>query len=67
MLAIAAAVSFGLALLFDLTDATLGTTITAGTFVTIGLLLLALHLAGFGASRGAVGGGRSWNWRRARR
>ncbi|MFI6866502.1 hypothetical protein [Nocardia sp. NPDC050406] len=68
MLAIAAAVSFGLALLFDLTDASLGTAVSTGTLVTLGLLLLALHLAGIGTARsGAVGGGRSWNWRRARR
>ncbi|CAM4080393.1 hypothetical protein NONI108955_07775 [Nocardia ninae] len=60
MMAIAAAVAFGLALLFDLTDASLGDEITAGTLTTLGLLLVALHLAGVGT------GARSWNWRRRR-
>ncbi|MGA6204307.1 hypothetical protein ACPESR_06070 [Nocardia testacea] len=67
MLAIAAAVAFGLALLFDLTDAALGESITGATFVTLGLLLVALHLAGFGTGARAGTGGRSWNWRRVRR
>lgn len=58
MMAIAAAVAFGLALLLDLTDATLGDTITAGTLVTLGLLLVALHLAGVGT------GTRSFRFRR---
>ncbi|MGX1777192.1 hypothetical protein ACWIGW_34155 [Nocardia brasiliensis] len=61
MMAIAAAVAFGLALLLDLTDATLGDTITAGTLVTLGFLLIALHLAGVGT------GARSFRFRRARR
>lgn len=61
MLAIIAAVLFGLALLLDLADASLGDTITTGTLVTAGLLCLALHLAGVGAAS------RNWNWRRARR
>ncbi|WP_086664016.1 hypothetical protein [Lentzea kentuckyensis] len=61
MLAIIAAVAFGLALLFDLADVSLGSAITTGTLVTLGLLLLALHLAGVGT------GSRSWSWRRARR
>ncbi|GLZ29432.1 hypothetical protein Lesp02_16220 [Lentzea sp. NBRC 105346] len=60
MLAIIAAVAFGLALILDLADAALGT-IGGGTLVTLGLLLLALHLAGVGATS------RSWSWRRARR
>ncbi|PXX71303.1 hypothetical protein DFR70_101725 [Nocardia tenerifensis] len=60
MMAIAAAVAFGLALLFDLTHTTLGDSITAGTLTTLGLLLVALHLAGVGT------GARSWNWRRRR-
>ncbi|MCX0274863.1 hypothetical protein NLM24_30040 [Nocardia zapadnayensis] len=67
MLAIAAAVAFGLAILFDLTDASLGDSITGGTLVTVGLLLIALHLAGFGTGARAGAGGRSWSWRRARR
>ncbi|MEU7143525.1 hypothetical protein ABZ942_29060 [Nocardia sp. NPDC046473] len=61
MLAIAAAVSFALALLFDLTKSTLGDTVTAGTLTTLGLLLIALHLAGVGT------GSRSFNFRRTRR
>ncbi|WP_433654490.1 hypothetical protein ACQPW1_27580 [Nocardia sp. CA-128927] len=61
MMAIAAAVSFGLALLLDLTDTTLGDTVTAGTLTTLGLLLIALHLAGVGT------GTRSLKWRRGRR
>ncbi|WP_063058687.1 hypothetical protein [Nocardia sienata] len=67
MLAIAAAVAFGLALLFDLTDASLGDSITGGTLVTLGLLLIALHLAGFGTASRAGATGRSWSWRRVRR
>ncbi|MEV0252268.1 hypothetical protein AB0H76_37170 [Nocardia sp. NPDC050712] len=58
MLAIAAAVSFGLALLLDLIDESLGDTITTGTLVTLGFLLIALHLAGVGTAA------RSWRGRR---
>ncbi len=61
MMAIIAAVAFGLALLFDLANVSLGEAVTVNTLVTLGLLLLALHLAGIGS------GTRSWNWRRARR
>jgi len=61
MLAIIAAVAFGLALLFDLANVSLGEAVTVNTLVTLGLLLLALHLAGVGS------GTRSWKWRRARR
>ncbi|MFG1792529.1 hypothetical protein [Nocardia sp. NPDC049149] len=61
MMAIAAAVSFGLALILDLTDETVGDIITAGTLTTLGLLLIALHLAGVGT------GTRSLRWRRTRR
>ncbi|WP_328394241.1 hypothetical protein [Nocardia sp. NBC_00416] len=67
MLAKAAAVAFGLALVFDLADAALGTLVTAGTLVTVGLLLTALHLAGVGTGARVGSGGRSWNWRRIRR
>ncbi|WP_280400613.1 hypothetical protein [Nocardia carnea] len=67
MFAIAAAVVFGLALVFDLTDATLGEDINGGTLIIIGLLLLALHLAGFGTGPRAASGGRGWTWRRVRR
>ncbi|MER5454932.1 MULTISPECIES: hypothetical protein [Micromonospora] len=64
MLAIAAAAVFGFALLLDLLDSKLGAPdlFNWNTLVLIGLLLLALHLAGFG-SRGG-GGGR---WYRGRR
>ncbi|MFI7026574.1 hypothetical protein [Micromonospora sp. NPDC049900] len=63
MLAIAAAAVFGFALLLDLLNSNLGAPdlFNWNTLVLIGLLLLALHLAGFG-SRG--GGGR---WYRGRR
>ncbi|WP_067546115.1 hypothetical protein [Nocardia crassostreae] len=63
MMAIAAAVAFGLALLLDLTNGSVGN-LAEGTFVILGLLLLALHFAGVGS------GTRSWNmrsWRRTRR
>ncbi|MCS7478098.1 hypothetical protein ACFFQW_13825 [Umezawaea endophytica] len=49
MLAIIAAVFFGLALLLDLADASIGSVITGGTLLTAGLLCVALHLAGVGA------------------
>ncbi|QFU92819.1 hypothetical protein [Amycolatopsis sp. YIM 10] len=62
MLAIVAAVIFGLALIFDLTDLSLGEVFDGGTLLTAGLLCVALHLAGVGA--GARG--RSFNWRRTR-
>ncbi|MFC4060081.1 hypothetical protein ACFOWE_17385 [Planomonospora corallina] len=61
MLAIAAAVVFGLGLLLDLLGASLGAGITGTTFLLLGLLLLALHQAGFGTA-GWRGGG----WRRRR-
>ncbi|WP_282781267.1 hypothetical protein [Nocardia sp. CC201C] len=67
MLAIAAAAVFGLALVFDLVDATLGDTVTSGTLVIVGLLLVALHLAGYGNGSRSGLGGRSWSWRRVRR
>ncbi|MBL1077141.1 hypothetical protein JK358_22335 [Nocardia sp. 2] len=63
MLALAAAVSFGIALLFNLFDASLGE-ITESTLVVLGLLLVALHLGGVGAGRSFST--RSWG-RRARR
>jgi len=61
MLAIVAAILFGLALLLDLTKQSLGDTITTGVLVTAGLLCVALHLAGVGV------GVRARGWRRARR
>ena len=49
---------FGLALLFDFLDVRLGDAFTNQTLVTLGLLLLALHLAGVGtaAQEPEVGG-----------
>ncbi|GAB2757079.1 hypothetical protein [Amycolatopsis magusensis] len=61
MLAIIAAVIFGLALILDLTDASIGDVINGGTLLTAGLLCMALHLAGVGTSVRAGG------WRRSRR
>lgn len=58
MLATIAAVLFGLALILQLINESIGTVITAGTLTTAGLLFLALHLGGFaGAMRG---GPRRW-------
>jgi hypothetical protein len=60
MLAIAAAIVFGFALLLDLFNTNLGAPdlFNWNTLVLIGLLLLALHLAGVG--RGPRGGGGGW-------
>lgn len=44
MFAIVAAVAFGLALLLELIDETLGEVVTPRTLALAGLLLLALHL-----------------------
>jgi hypothetical protein len=49
MLAIIAAVIFGLALLLDLADASIGSAVNGATLITAGLLCVALHLAGVGA------------------
>jgi hypothetical protein len=57
--AIIGAVIFAIALIVDLTKADIG--IAGGTFVTAGLLCLALHLAGVGA---AARSGRRWSLRR---
>ncbi|HET9142120.1 hypothetical protein [Actinophytocola sp.] len=60
MLAIVAAIIFLIALLLDLTEASIG--IGTGTIVTAGLLCLALHLAGVGtAIRNRSG---RWSYRR---
>ncbi|TDD72915.1 hypothetical protein [Actinomadura rubrisoli] len=56
MLAIVAAIVFVLALLFDLAEVT-SDALDYQTLITLGLLLLALHLAG-------VGGGTDWRPRR---
>ncbi|MGH3738863.1 MAG: hypothetical protein ACRDT6_25180 [Micromonosporaceae bacterium] len=59
MMAVVAAVLFGVALLLTVTGTSLGTPLLApGTLTTAGLLFIALHLAGVG---GAWRGGR---WRR---
>lgn len=57
MLAILAAVIFGLALLLDLTNANVSDAFTPMTLLTAGMLFIALHVAGVGTSR-------SWRWRR---
>ncbi|QXJ19866.1 hypothetical protein AGRA3207_000470 [Actinomadura graeca] len=59
MLAIVAAIVFVLALLFDLADVT-SDALDYQTLITLGLLLLALHLAG-------VGAGTDWRARRSAR
>jgi hypothetical protein len=57
MVAIVAAVLFGLALIFQLAGFALDV-LTAEVLVTAGLLCVALHLAGIGTTR------RSWRRRR---
>jgi len=69
MLAIAAAVVFGIWLLLDLLDTNLGAPdlFNFETMATIGFLLLALYLAGIGSGprgTGATGSGRSFYGRR---
>jgi len=63
VLAIIAAVIFGLALILDLANASLGDTITGGTLLVAGLLCVALHLAGVGTNVR----GRATAWRGRRR
>lgn len=62
MLAIVAAVLFAIALVMELAEASFG--IAASTFVTAGLLCVALHLAGIGVARGGNRTGRRWSFRR---
>jgi cell division protein FtsX len=50
MLAFAAAVVFGLALILDWANADLGDAFTTMTLLMLGLLLLSLHVAGVGAT-----------------
>ena len=60
MLAIVAAVIFGLALILDWADAKVSDAFTPQTLLLAGLLCLALHLAGVGTA--------AWSWRgRSRR
>lgn len=58
MFAIVAAIVFGLALLFDLADIQ-SDPFDYLTLVTLGLLFIALHLAGFGATTTWRGRGRA--------
>lgn len=61
MMAVIAAVLFGLALLLTLIDGNLGTELLApGTLTLAGLLFVALHLAGVGTAWR----GRRWGRRR---
>ena len=62
MLAIVAAILFGLALLLDLVNVNIGAGVTLDTLLYAGLLFLALHLAGVGAGLR----GRSGAWYRRR-
>ncbi|APU16393.1 MULTISPECIES: hypothetical protein [Actinoalloteichus] len=52
MIAIIAAVLFGLALILDIAGASLGL-VSSGLLTTAGLLCLALHLGGVGSNRRA--------------
>ena len=63
MLAIVAAVLFGLALIFDWAKIALGDIVTTSTLLEAGLLCLALHMAGIGATSNRP----AWNWRRTAR
>ena len=63
MLAIVAAILFGLALLLDIANVGAIGTIEIWTFVYAGLLCLALHMAGVGTGWR----GRSWGYSRRRR
>jgi hypothetical protein len=63
MLAIVAAIVLGLALILDLANVGLGSTIDLFTFVIVALLLMALHMAGIGSAWA----GRTGGWYRTRR
>ncbi|MET8003388.1 hypothetical protein [Nonomuraea glycinis] len=64
MLAIVAAIIFGLGFLLDLLDTQIAGSISGTTFMLLGLTLLALHQAGIGTAGIKTNGG----WRgRARR
>ena len=52
MLAIAAAVIFGIELLLDFADVSRSDPFTAHTLITAGLFCLALHAAGVGTAAG---------------
>lgn len=67
MLAIVAAVIFGLALLLDLVEANLGDAFTPQTLMFAGLFCLALHLGGVGGASPVNGGWRGRGGRTRRR
>lgn len=67
MLAIAAAVVFGIYLLLDLFDVARSDLFNFETFASLGLLLLALYLAGVGSGPRAGNGGGSGRRFRGRR
>jgi hypothetical protein len=50
MFAILAAIIFGLALLFDLADVSMGDALNQSTLLMAGLFCVALHLAGVGST-----------------
>ncbi|MGC5012958.1 hypothetical protein ACLQ2R_19520 [Streptosporangium sp. DT93] len=64
MLAIAAAIVFGLGLLLDLINVSVPG-LSGTSFLLLGLLLLALHQAGIGSAGPRTGGG-GGGWRRRR-
>jgi hypothetical protein len=63
MFAVIAAVLFGLSLIFDLAKVSLGDIVTTSTLLEAGLLCVALHLAGYGATSNRP----TWSWRRTAR
>lgn len=68
MLAIAAAVVFGIYLLLDLLDVKTSDLFNFNTFTAFGLLLISLHLAGVGSRpRAGAGAGRRFSGRRSGR
>ncbi|MET0493038.1 MAG: hypothetical protein ABW000_07895 [Actinoplanes sp.] len=64
MLAIAAAVVFGIYLLLDLFDVKTTDLFNFPTFAALGLLLLSLYLAGIGSGPRSGGSGRNFRGRR---
>jgi len=71
MLAIVAAILFGLSLIFDWAGVAAGGILTSGTLTTLGLLFLALYVAGVGPgftpswrAKAAAGTGTRRRWRR---
>lgn len=64
MLAIVAAIIFGLGFLLDLLNVRIGSGISGTTFILLGLTLLALHQAGIGTASVKTNGG--WRGRTRR-